>query len=681
MGKFSDEILAPAQQAQDAPAGGRFSSAILGEATPGVGPPPVETSTTGDFLRGFGDTALLSFGDEAEAAAIAAATSKTYAEALKEVRAKHEAAGPAFFAGMGAGMFVPGLGVAGTAARGATTAAKLGRAALGGILEGGIAGFGAGEGGPGEEGALAERLPGAAFGAAIGAPLGAAGQAVGQGLSKFAQRRMARDIDRLDPAKVAGLEQKAKAQGIQLTPAEVTNLPSLKAQQKALGNLPQSADDLSDFYAGRAEEQIEPAVQEFLERFSPIEGAEVAGLRGRAAAQRAMDDVAAKRAEQAAPLYLEAFAENPIVETKPILDFIRSESARFPESGEVRRQLTKAGNLLMRADTVTPTFRQGRQVATPSTPSRMVPETGLANLHSAKMEIDQMINAADADKRLGPVVKAELTKVRKMLKGELEDASRLYEEATNIYADLTPGVERVREGVTGIIANLKDNNARLAASKLFNPETSGPVLMREAKKQIKTADPDAWQGLKRAWLEEQWIKAGQETLEGGPRVNRGALFRKALMGNQRQKKMLFAALEPAEFRALNDLSQVLEASGRVKSVGSDTAWNQELMRVQRQGASSMLSRVLRLSTPDVLKNVAERWDERRLAQQSEKLVGIITSPQGVQFMRELKRLPARDVFKRAVLAQALASGAIVAGAEGAAPAPPQPAGPPRVESR
>jgi len=524
-------------------------------------------------------------------------------------------------------------------------------------------------------------LPSAAVGAAIGAPLGAGGQAVAQGLSKFAQRKLVRDINRLDPAKTSELQQKAQAQGIQLTPAELTNLPSLKAQQKALGNLPQSADDLTDFYRGRGEEQIEPAVQKFLEDFSPIEGADVAGLRGRAAAQAAMDGVAAKRAEQAAPLYQEAFSQNTIVETKPVLDFINGQIPRFPETGEVRKQLTRAMNLLMRADTKTPTFRQGRQVPGKATPDRLVPETRLENLHSAKMEIDQMINAADADKKLGPVVKRELTRVRKLLKGEMDDASRTYEEASNIYADLNPGVERVREGVTGIMADLTDPNARLAASKLFNPATSSPVLSREAKKLIQATDPEAWQGLKRAWLEEQWIKAGQETLEGGPRINRGALFRKALMGDKRQKRILFETLEPSEFKALSDLTDVLEASGRVKAIGSDTAWNQELMRAQRQGASSMLSRVLRLTSPDVLKTVAERWDERRLAQQSEQLVSIITSPQGVQLMRELKRLPARDVFKRAVIAQALASGAIVVGAEGAAPSQPAAPAPIRTEVR
>lgn len=666
MGKFSETIF-EGSTSTVAPAG-KFSSAILGtESRQPAAAPPVQTTVGGDFLRGAGDTALFGFADEAEAGVRSMFGPETFKEELATARAKQEAAGPAFLGGQLAGAFVPGLGIAGTAARGATTAAKLGRAALSGGIAGGVSGFGSGEGGlPGEKGSLTERLPSAAIGAAIGAPLGVVGERVGAGISKFAERRLAKDIDRLDPGKVAGLQQKAQSQGIQLTPAEATNLPSLKAQQKALGNLPQTSDDLADFYAGRAEEQIEPAVNKFLEEFSPISGADVVGFRGRAAAQGAMDGIATNRAEQAAPLYQKAFAEAPSVDTKPVLDHINKQITLFPHTGEVRKQLTKAMNLLMKAE-ATPTFRHGFQVPASTTVGRLVPELRLENLHSAKMEIDQMIDAADADKKLGPVVRRELTIVRELLKGKMNIASDTYESATNIYSDLVPGVERVREGVTGIIANLSDTNARLAASKLFNPATSTPVLAREAKQLLSKQDPDAWQGLKRAWLEELWLRAGKETLEGGPKVNRGALFRKSVLGDLRQRQILKETLEPNEFKALTDLSEVLEASGRVKSVGSDTAWNQELRRAQQKDASSLLTRSLRLMSPDVLKSIADRWDERRLAQQSQQLVSIITSSDGIKMMRELKRLPARDVFKRSVFAQMMASMITTESTQAAAP--------------
>lgn len=671
MGKFSEALLDAPRPEQ---AGGKFSSAILGgpQAQPQAPAPtqPVETSVLGDVARGVADTALLGFADEAEAAARSLVGPESFGQELQQARAKQEGAGLGFTAGQLGGMVLPGAGVAGLAARGATTAAKLGRAAIGGSIEGLIGGFGSSEGGlPGEEAGVAGRVPGAAIGAAIGAPLGAGGQVLAGGLSKFAQRKLTRDINRLDPNKVRELQAKAAEQGIQLTPAELTNLPSLKAQQKALGNLPTTSDDLADFYQGRAGGEIEPAVNRFLENVSPVEGAEVSGLQGRVAAQAAMDNVAANRAAQAAPIYKEAFANSEAVNTKSVRDLIKREVSLFPKDGEVAKKLNKARNLLMRSEAVpqrTVRLESGQTIATPTTTTRLVPEDRLEQLHSAKVEISQMIDAV-GENRLGPTTKSRLVKVKNALQAELENASSQYGTATNIYADLSPGVQRVREGVVGIIADLTDPNARLAASKLFNPATSGPLATREAKRLIQAADPDAWQALKRSWLEEKWLKAGQETLEGGPRINRGALFRKALLGDQKQKRILKEALEPEEFKALSDISDVLEASGRVKSVGSDTAWNQEVMRAQRQGSTSLLSRAMKLTTPDILKNIAERWDEKRLVDRSEQLVNIITSPNGIEMMRELKRLPARDVFKRSIIAQMLAGGAIAGGSRAASP--------------
>jgi hypothetical protein len=54
------------------------------------------------------------------------------------------------------------------------------------------------------------------------------------------------------------------------------------------------------------------------------------------------------------------------------------------------------------------------------------------------------------------------------------------------------------------------------------------------------------------------------------------------MGDPKQMKAMQAALPREQFQALRDLADVLEAAGRVKKLGSDTAFNQliteELMK-------------------------------------------------------------------------------------------------------
>lgn len=57
------------------------------------------------------------------------------------------------------------------------------------------------------------------------------GSKVGQVIDR---RRGARDLAKLDRVRTAMLHQKADAMGIELTPAELTNLASLRAQQKSL---------------------------------------------------------------------------------------------------------------------------------------------------------------------------------------------------------------------------------------------------------------------------------------------------------------------------------------------------------------------------------------------------------------------------------------------------------------
>ena len=230
-------------------------------------------------------------------------------------------------------------------------------------------------------------------------------EAIGQGLTRFSQRRQARDIERLDPRQAAELQRLAREQGIQLTPAETTGLPSLAQQQKLLGNTPGAGDDLGDFYRRRADEQIEPAVGRFLDEVGDFAGDETAGELTRAAATRAMDDVAANRAAQASPIYQKAFAAGRPVDTSDVFKQLKSAKSRFPEGGEVRRTLGRAERLLQ------------RQVEKADGTPAYIAETDMQRLHGAKVEIDQMLEGANLSKRLGATTRAQLQGVKTSLLG------------------------------------------------------------------------------------------------------------------------------------------------------------------------------------------------------------------------------------------------------------------------
>ena len=157
-------------------------------AAPVVNPPETPMTTgeaTAGGMREFAGGLSAEFSDEAEAAARAPFSDKSYDELLREVRASRErfarqepliATGLNVAGGIGS-MFIPGAATLGRGAQALSgigrLASPLARTAATGALAGGVSGFGAGEGGFGE------RLTSAGMGAALGAGLGTSVQGLG----------------------------------------------------------------------------------------------------------------------------------------------------------------------------------------------------------------------------------------------------------------------------------------------------------------------------------------------------------------------------------------------------------------------------------------------------------------------------------------------------------------------
>jgi hypothetical protein len=163
-------------------------------APPEVAAPPVPL-TAGEAVAGgareLAGGALFEFADEAEAAARAPFSEKSYEDILRDIRQNRarfsaEYPGTALAANVAGGvgsMFIPGAGLLGKTAQGLTGISKLAsplsRTAATGAFQGSVAGMGAGEN-------LQERLTMGATGAGLGAGLGAGMYGAGRG-AKFAR--------------------------------------------------------------------------------------------------------------------------------------------------------------------------------------------------------------------------------------------------------------------------------------------------------------------------------------------------------------------------------------------------------------------------------------------------------------------------------------------------------------
>lgn len=162
-------------------------------------PPPVLTGgeELAGGLREVAGGAAFEFADEAEAAARAPFSSKSYEQILKDIRLErakfgeaHPYLAPALNVAGGVGsMFIPGVGAVGKGIEAVTGVSKLAspvaRVAANSALAGGVSGLGSGED-------MQSRLSNAAVGGVLGAGLGTAVHGVAQGAKWLNQARKAR---------------------------------------------------------------------------------------------------------------------------------------------------------------------------------------------------------------------------------------------------------------------------------------------------------------------------------------------------------------------------------------------------------------------------------------------------------------------------------------------------------
>ena len=466
--------------------------------------------------------------------------------------------------------------------------------------------------------------------------LDAATQLIPGGRVLSANARTAADIGRLDPAAVSELQRMAQARGIQLTPAELTNLPSLKSQQKVLGNIPESSDVLGRFYERRFQEQVQPAVEDFLGSISRVSDPMTAGFRGQAALKDQLSALEKQRDTLVEPYYKAAFDVAQPVNVKPVA--ARIDSMLEIAKGEEKRELQRIKDLLFRE--VKTKDAEGNEVV------QKVLDDRLSALQRAKFAIDATLRS-DAVGSMDKVIKGEITGIQKDLVAAMGANNPKYLEANEAFATFSDPIQRFMEKRPGLsLTNISPDNLNQFASRVF--DNASPQSVRYVRQQVEAVNPAAWQDVSRAWLQQKWEKASGVT--PGSReipVDAGATWRNLLLGNEKDKRVLQAALSKEQYTALTDLTSVLEAAGRVKKIGSDTAFNQKVLKDMGDQAGGLIQTAgkvaggIRLDAP--LKFIADWASERQFSKNAESIAGIITSPDGMSKLRQLRKLSPTSV--------------------------------------
>ena len=457
-------------------------------------------------------------------------------------------------------------------------------------------------------------------------------QVIPFGVGKYLERNIAKDIGKVNTKEVADLTQKAKDLGIQLTPAELTNLPSLKSQQKVLGNIVESADTLGDFYLKRYKEQVQPAVNKFLSSISKVDDPMTAGYRGQQALKDRIVQLEQAREEGSAPLYRAAFERSVPVDVAPIVKDI--DAMLKIAKGDELKALQRIKNNLYREK---PSFNaQGDEVMVKTFEDR------LPALQRAKFDIDKMFKE-ESFSSMDKVIQSEVTNIKNRLVQSMGKDNPMYLEANKAFEELSQPLNIFAERRAGqsLTAVSKDNLNDLA-NRLFN--NASPQTVRYTRQQIQAVSPEAWNDVTRAYLQTQWEKAMKPRIGAKePRIDAGADWKVMLMGDSKSQKALLEALGPQQFQALSNLTQVLEAAGRVKKLGSDTAFNQRALKEMEDNAPSALAAFAKVTggvlTPQKYGQFFRDWaTERAFTNNAEQLANVITSKDGMNRLRELRKM-------------------------------------------
>ncbi len=449
----------------------------------------------------------------------------------------------------------------------------------------------------------------------------AGGTFLGNMFGKFLQRNMARDISKLDTQAAADLQAKAKGVGVDLDPAQTTNLPSLKAKKDVLASMPTSRDIIAEG-AEKQSGQARQAVDKFLKTISPDEGLEEAGAAARKGAGDVIEMLTKERASKASPLYRKAFEEAPGIpqEMLPRAQAIMERPA-MKEAGKKAVLLAK---------------NEGVDLADP--------KNSLLGMHYMKLALDDMIEGA-GQQGFGGTYKRGLVGLKEQLVGMMDEVSPTYAEARKIFAHFSPAVTQAKDGIVSTLKEMTDEQVFTAAKKLFGGNAS-PNTVGKTKELFERAGAgDSWKRLTRAYLEDTFEQAGKQTKTGSA-INQASDWQVAMSGNPRQFRILEKALDPKQFDAFKDMMEVFQAMGRTRGAGagSQTMGRQEGAALLRQeSGAGVIGQVAKLGSPqNIGQRIGDWLQEARVGNHAEKLAEIMTSPQGMQKLKELKKLSPND---------------------------------------
>jgi hypothetical protein len=229
----------------------------------------------------------------------------------------------------------------------------------------------------------------------------------------------------------------------------------------------------------------------------------------------------------------------------------------------------------------------------------------------------------------------------------LAQAMRSNEDILAQYPDVAAKLAQVRDAATGLDATragplgrvASANNTQGAGDALLpqNPLTGSGQETADAVAALVAKDPTLIPQLVRQNLADRYSRAATETMEGGREFS-GAKFHKSAAGNPQRQEVLDAVLNSLPGNSaspqMNELLDVLQATGRRKPIGSATEFNRSIN--VELGDASPVSRLFGLARSlgaSFVTNAGDATRRAALRNNLDTLAEMFIDPQSVDILR------------------------------------------------
>lgn len=425
------------------------------------------------------------------------------------------------------------------------------------------------------------------------------------------------ELEYIDIGKAIELKKYYKERfGVDLFDAQSAESRRLLDKINLYGDMPATAD-LVQSAKRIQDEQAHGAVEQFFNEIFAETDKIFAGRELSQAANSAVKKAAKKRSAKARPFYKKAFADTTEIDITAHLKDLDTLIEQWPLNSAERSKLVGFRKMLFREERIGKTVYK-------------VPEGRIRHLDRIKKSTDTYLKPKVGDAPVDREVKKDIRRVKNNILSDIDKVNPNYQKARQIWQDTADDWDVLtNKTLLTDIGKLEGDRAVDASRKLFKATGNSPEIVSKIRKRIVAENPEAWDASVRVYLEDIF-----ESVSGAAEGNAAKVFNnfwRKTVGNERQKKILKAAMSDQQFKNLSDFADLLRRVGMISRRESTTATRIASLSEELLLASTRPLRPYR-------RIVADRISNMMSGKASKRLTETLLSPDAGKHLARIKRL-------------------------------------------